>query len=62
MAVVSIRAHDAAERCLRRVTGIEPAWPAWKVFRAPKAAAELASILGIAVPVDAGGRTLRSRL
>src|SRR5919112_4435644 len=40
--------------CVERVTGIEPAWPAWKVFRAPKASAELASILGIAVSMDAG--------
>src|ERR687889_24611 len=40
--------------CVERVTGIEPAWPAWKVCRAPKVAAALALILGIAVSRDAG--------
>jgi phosphohistidine phosphatase len=35
------------------MTGIEPARPAWKVSRAPRAA-ELASILGIAASMDAG--------
>jgi hypothetical protein len=62
MAVVSIRAHDAAQRCLRRVTGIEPAWPAREVFRALKASAELASIPDNGLSLDAGGRALRSRL
>src|SRR5919199_5882768 len=45
---------DDLRLCVERVTGIEPAWPAWKVSRAPEAAAALASILGIAVSMEAG--------
>jgi hypothetical protein len=46
--LVDLREH------VDRVTGIEPVRPASKVSRAPKAAAELTSILGIALSMDAG--------